>query len=348
MNEELQQLKDAHLAVLKSMQYESGLFSASSQKVTTGYTKAWIRDNFYVGLALIELSLLDEAKKMHDAFMAILLKHEWKIDYAISAKPAYSFQYIHPRYNPESFDEFWEEWGNKQNDSIGSLLFLFGLLKKSGAAVLANEEEVRIVKKLVSYLETIRYWEDMDSGVWEEWEEIHASSIGACVAGLNLIKEAGIFVPDDLITKGQDMLAHELLPRESHDKFSDLALLTLIYPYQVITGDQAGQILETIEYHLVKKRGVIRYKGDAYYNKNWDKRSEEAEWTFGFSFLSLAFHQLGNNEKASFYLQKAKEGINDKGEIPELYYSNSAEYNENSPLAWSEAMFLIALQKNAQ
>lgn len=345
MNDQLQQLKESHLAVLNAMQYESGLFSASAKRVTTGYDKAWLRDNFYVGLALHELKQTQPLKKLYGALTSILLKHEWKIDYAISAKPAYSFQYIHPRYNPENFDEFWESWGNRQNDAIGSILFLFGLLKKSGMDIINTEEEARLVKKLIAYLETIQYWQDIDSGIWEEWEEIHASSLAACVAGLQAVKAAGFFVADELISKGEDMLHHELLPRESHDKFCDLALLTLMYPYNVATSQEAQQILTNVEYHLTKKRGVIRYKGDHYYNKNWDRASEEAEWTFGFSFLALAFQQIGNKEKAQYYFQKAKETINEKGEIPELYYSNDSAYNENTPLAWSEAMFLIALEK---
>lgn len=348
MNEELHHLKDAHSQLLLSMQYESGLFSAAAKRVSTGYDKAWIRDNFYVGLALHELGKTEELKKMYQSFTSILVKHEWKIDYAITNKPEYSFQYIHPRYNPESFDEFWESWGNKQNDSIGSLLFLFGLLKKSGMDVIATEDDARIVKKLISYLEAIRYWEDPDSGVWEEHEEIHASSLGACIGGLRMVREAGFFVPDELITKGEDTLHHELLTRESHDKFCDLALLTLIYPYNVVSSEEARAILWNLEYHLVKKRGVIRYKGDRYYNKNWDGTSEEAEWTFGFSFLALAWQQLGEMDRAWYYLNQAKSTINEKGEIPELYYSNDEKYNENSPLAWSEAMFLIALQKCVQ
>ncbi len=345
MEEELKALKHHRLSVLKSLQYESGLFSAAAKRVDTGYDKAWIRDNFYVGLALLELDEKEAVQKMYNAFMAVLLKHEEKIDHAIDKKPEFSYQYIHPRYHPETFEEFWESWGNRQNDSIGSLLFFFGSLKKAGYSVLESENETNIVKKLIAYLKTIAYWQDPDSGVWEEWEEIHASSLAACIGGLKILKEVGIDVPEDMIQKGEDILHHELLPRESHDKFCDLALLTLIYPFNVANESETKEILRNVEYHLVRHKGVIRYKGDHYYNKNWDRWSEEAEWTFGFSFLSLAYHQLGNNEKALFYFERAKEAVNEKGEIPELYYSHSAKYNQNSPLAWSEAMFLLALNR---
>lgn len=345
MNEEFSNLASPHIELLRSLRYESGLFSASSKKVVTGYDKAWIRDNFYVGLAFLELGMREEVMDMYRAFTSILLRHEGKIDYAISEKPLFSHQYIHPRYHPETFDEFWESWGNKQNDSVGALLYFFGILAKQNFPVLQNEDEKRITQKLIIYLEKIEYWRDSDSGIWEEWEEIHASSLGACIAGLRAIKEVGFDVSPECIQKGEDMLRHELLPRESHDKFCDLSLLTLVYPYNLLSHEEAKNVIETIEYNLVKTKGVIRYKGDHYYNKNLDGWSEEAEWTFGFSFLSLAYHVLGEKEKALTYLQKACETINGKGEIPELYYSNSSEHNENTPLAWSEAMYLIALAR---
>jgi len=41
-----------HLAILKNLQYKSGLFAASKPNVNTGYDKSWLRDNFYECLAL--------------------------------------------------------------------------------------------------------------------------------------------------------------------------------------------------------------------------------------------------------------------------------------------------------
>ncbi|KKU31176.1 MAG: hypothetical protein UX46_C0007G0094, partial [Candidatus Amesbacteria bacterium GW2011_GWC1_46_24] len=29
--------------------------------------------------------------------------------------------------------------------------------------------------------------------------------------------------------------------------------------------------------------------------------------------------------------------------LPELYFSNSPEYNANTPLGWSESLFIVAL-----
>ncbi|MDO8492814.1 MAG: glycoside hydrolase family 15 protein [bacterium] len=337
-------LIEQHLKILENLQYESGLFAASKKKVSTGYNKAWLRDNFYECLAFEVVEDFETVTKTYRAVLEIFKKHESKIDYAISRKPEYTHQYIHPRYNPETFEEYWEEWGNKQNDSIGCVLFKIGELEnKHAGLIVSGDDDRRVLQKLVWYLSTLEYWHDPDSGMWEESQEVHASSVGACLAGLQSIKNIpGIEVPDELVEKGK-LALREILPRESKGKFVDLSLLSLIWPYHVVSKKETDTILENVEYHLLREKGVIRYKGDHYYNKNPDGWSEEAEWTFGLSWLSIIYEKLGNVEKAKIFLDKAKETITKNGKIPELYFSNSTKFNENVPLGWSESLFVVAL-----
>jgi GH15 family glucan-1,4-alpha-glucosidase len=332
-----------HLEIIKNLQYKSGLFAASKKTVATGYDKAWLRDNFYECIAFETVNNWEIVKITYKAILKIFLKHEYKIDWAITKKPEYKHEYIHARFHPETFDEYWEDWGNKQNDSIGAILFKIGEIEgiRKGE-ILDNEDNKRIIQKLVWYLRSIQYWHDKDSGMWEEDEEIHASSIGACVAGLEILnKNTDIEVPEELILKGKQAL-NDLLPRESKKKFVDLALLSLIYPYNVVDEDQTKEILRNIEYHLVKNKGVLRYKNDHYYNKNIDGQSEEAEWTFGFSWLSIIYNKLGDKSKEKYYLKKALETLTPKGE-PELYLSQTNIYNENVPLGWAESLLVVAL-----
>jgi len=337
---------EQHRKILKNLQYQSGLFAASKKEVATGYDKAWLRDNFYECLAFEVLGDWPTVRQTYRAILDIFKKHEWKIDYAIGKKPEHTHQYIHPRYHPETFNEYWEEWGNKQNDAIGCILFKLGELeaREPGLAV-ESDDDRRIVQKLVWYLSTLEYWHDPDSGMWEEDQEIHASSVGACVAGLQMARRIdGVTVPDELIKKGEATL-RRLLPRESAHKFVDLALLSLIWPYQVTNGEETTAILDNVEYHLLRRRGVIRYKGDHYYNKNPDGWSEEAEWTFGLSWLAIIYEKLGEEEKAAEFLARAKETVTRDGVIPELYFSNSARHNDNTPLGWSESLFIVALHE---
>jgi phosphorylase kinase alpha/beta subunit len=339
------QLIDRHLDILKSLQYPSGLFSASKKDVGTGYDKSWLRDNFYETLAFEIIGDWKTVEKTYQSILEIFLKYEEKIDTAISRKPQAPYEYIHARFHPETLDEFWEEWGNKQNDAVGCILFRLGELEiNQQRSIIKTPDHTRIVNKLVKYLNSIEYWHDRDSGMWEEGEELHASSVGACVAGLKSIaRVSGIEVPKILIRKGEKTL-NTLLPRESPSKFTDLSLLSLIWPYDVVTAEQRGQILENVEYHLLRERGIIRYKGDRYYNKNADGVSEEAEWTFGLSWLAIIYEKMGNLEKAKELLKNLIAEDTPDG-MPELYYSNSPDYNENTPLGWSESLFIVALSE---
>lgn len=318
---------------LQSLKYENGLRSASpTQK--TGYNRIWIRDNIYQALGLEKIKI-NEAIKTYRAIIKLLKKYEWKIDKAIISKPKTKYDYIHPIYNPE-LTEINEEWGFKQNDAIGALLFKIGDLELKGKKIIKSKKDKQIIQKLVYYLASIEYWHDKDNGIWEENEEVHASSVGACVAGLKKISKI-VYVPKWLIRNGEKTLKN-LLPRESETKEVDMALLSLIYPYNIVNRKMAFTILNNVEQKLVRNRGVIRYIGDKYYFKE-----SEAEWTMGFPWLAIIYKNFNNPEKYAYYMRKTIEVLNENSELPELYFGNSTEHNENSPLGWSHALMIIAL-----
>ncbi|MBS3132741.1 glycoside hydrolase family 15 [Candidatus Woesearchaeota archaeon] len=327
------------LQILEKLQHTTGLFSASRKDVKTGYNLCWIRDTVYAAIGFEAVKNTATLTKAYHALLNILLKHEYKVDWMIrQPQPKAAFRYIHARYNPLTMEEIPGEWGNKQNDSIGAVLFKIGELESKGVKIIRNSSDVRILQKLVNYLAAIDYWRDKDNGMWEENEEVHASSIGACVAGLREISKVNdIDVPLQLIKSGEKTL-QKLLPRESETKEGDLALLSLIYPYNVVTERQREQILAAVETRLVKRKGVIRYEGDKYCN-----RGSEAEWCFGFPWLAIIYRKLNKPEKYAHYIRKTMEVANHNGEVPELYYGNSDKYNENSPLAWAQSLSIVAL-----
>ncbi|MFC1722557.1 glycoside hydrolase family 15 protein [Nanoarchaeota archaeon] len=324
------------LNILKKLQTPSGLFVAAADPTTHYSKQAWLRDNIYACLGFEATQNYQEVKKAYHAILNILLKHEYKIDWAIKEKPQHKHQYIHARYNPETLDEFWEDWGNMQNDAVGAILFKIGDLELKGIKIIRNKDDERILQKLVHYLESIEYWHDCDNGIWEENEEIHASSVGACVAGLKKISHI-VHVSQDLIKKGQLTLNH-LLPRESDSKDTDLALLSLIYPFDIVSEEQKLLILRDVEQKLVRKNGVIRYAEDYYFN-----REGEAEWTFGFPWLAIIYKQMNQPKKYAYYFRKTLEVMNVKGELPELYYADSDEHNHNTPLGWGQSLAIVAL-----
>lgn len=332
-----------HLENLRKLITPTGLFLASSKNVETGYDKAWLRDNVYEALAFEYAGDWEVVAKTYHTLLDIFDKHIDKINWAVTNKPFESWQFIHARYNPETLEEFWESWGNKQHDAVGAVLFKIADFEAKGKSVLRNQKDRRTIQTLIYYICNVEYWHDADSGMWEENEEVHASSIGAVVAALKKWQEVGgMDVDQDAINRGEQAL-NKLLPRESEDKFTDLALLSLIYPYNVVRPEMAKQIVENLVYHLAKDKGVMRYKFDQYYNKNTDGYSEEAEWCFGLSWLAICYKKLGDDQKAQEYLDKATHTITTDGKIPELYFSHTTEANENNPLGWSESMYVVAL-----
>ena len=329
------------LNALKKLQYPTGLFAAAGPEVKTGYHLAWVRDTVYSTFGLEISKNWPEIIRAHHALLDVFKKHEYKIDWMIKEpQPKQAWRYIHARYRPFSGDEIWEDWGNKQNDAIGLFLFNTGRLHKKGVPVLRSQEDYLIIQKLVDYLESIEYWRDTDNGIWEEQEQLHASSIGACIAGLKAVQQIAR-VPNQLILLGEQTLKR-LLPLESPNRKEDLALLSLIYPFNVVSSEQEEAILRMVEENLVRQRGVIRYFGDKYYHCG----VSEAEWTLGFCWLAIIYKQKKQAHKHSFYLRKATEAINEKGELPELYYGNTSLHNENSPLAWAHSLYLVASGKD--
>jgi phosphorylase kinase alpha/beta subunit len=332
-----------HLDVVRTLERKPGVFTASADD--TFYNKAWLRDIYFITLGFLETGDIKTVQNSAKALLTVFVKHKDKINWAVENKPHEAWQYIHARFHPETFEEYWEEWGNSQNDAVGEVLNLIVTLEQIGAGIVETDDEREMVQKIIDYLITIKYWEDDDNGIWEENLEVHASSIGSCVAAL---KKAGAIdwldVPDIAIKKGEQAL-RALLPRESTSKFTDLALLTLIYPFNVTTEEETLEILKNIEYHLVKDKGVLRYKLDRYYNNNVDGFSEEAEWCFGLAWLAIIYAERGDKEKAYYYLRRTKNAVTPEGLMPELYFSHTNKPNENTPLGWAESMYVVALKK---
>lgn len=335
----------AHLDIVRSLQKPTGVFTASAHDVATGYDRAWLRDIYFMTLGFLETGEIPVVQKAAKALLTVFVKHKDKINWAIQNKPHETWQYIHARFHPETFEEYWEEWGNSQNDAVGEVLNLLVELELRGASVIETAEEREMLQKIVDYLVALEYWHDADNGIWEENMEVHASSVGSCVAALKKASRLDwLQVPEVAISHGEQAL-RALLPRESASKFADLALLSLIYPFAITTEEETIEILRNVEYHLTRDKGVIRYKLDRYYNNNEDGYSEEAEWCFGLSWLAIIYAERGEKEKAYYYLRKAKATVTPNGLVPELYYSHTDRPNDNTPLGWAESMHVVALKK---
>ena len=340
---------EASYGTLEAIRLPNGLYLASP---SADYSKVWLRDTVYESLPYVD-KRTSHYERTYWSLLDILRRHEWKIDAILRQKPADRDAYIHARFHPETLREFSEPWGNKQNDATGAILFGVAQGLRHGKRILRDERDERLVRKLIHMHGALCYWEDADNGMWEEAEEVHASSIGAALGGLTAIREQGFDVPQEYIDRGRQAL-DALLPRESITKRADLALLSLAWPYRVLTADQRRKVVHNVEKYLLRERGVIRYEGDSYYSplaeehgrdKPWEfYHGSEAEWTFGLPWLSLIHRDMGNPQKADEYLERTAQVEQGLGCLPELYYARTDMPNPNTPLGWSVAMHILALE----
>ncbi len=196
-----------------------------------------------------------------------------------------------------------ERWAHAQNDALGYFLWLALTLAANGS-VKADEEAVSVLALLVRYFEAIRFWQDEDSGHWEEQRKRSASSIGAVVAGLEaylvLIKEGAdawreelepdlALVALELAANGRQAL-ETILPNEcaqiaSHkNRRYDAALLFLLFPLDVVRNEGiCDLILHDVERFLAGEHGIRRYLGDSYWAPDYEARLSVADRTRDFS-----------------------------------------------------------------
>jgi len=118
--------------------------------------------------------------------------------------------------------------------------------------------------------------------------------------------------------------------------------------------DMKKKIIDNVESTLLRKHGIIRYKGDWYFNSDpKNLEGNEAEWPLGLAWLSIVHnkqaqwhsedinHALGHLKKSREHLLKIDK-LMVNGAIPELY--SGGKPNDNTPLSWAHSFHIIALQ----
>lgn len=264
----------------------TGLFSAAAAENPefrmTGYQNVWVRDNIHVAHALWLIGEKQIAVAAVQSFVRFYGKYRHKFVDIIEGRvdPREVQLRPHIRFDGESLSENEESWAHAQNDALGYFLWLTCVLLRAGD--LSSDEDLeQQLALLVQYFHQIQYWQDEDSGHWEETKKIEASSIGAVVAGLTQLQawweESNSPAPVNVrelvgfcLARGQQALA-EILPYEciqedpSQYRTHDAALLFLSFPLNVIDSEQSLQIAAEVREHLMEPIGIKRYRGDSYW-----------------------------------------------------------------------------------
>jgi len=272
---------------------ENGLFPAAGQadeNDLSGYQYAWVRDNVHIAHAHFVWGAKHTAFKTADSLMEYFATQQDRIrrvinDPSIADNP---MNRPHVRFDARNLQIIDEKWAHAQNDAIGYFIWFYCKTASHRPSKI-DDSALETLALLAVYLQAIRYWEDKDSGHWEEIRKTGASSIGAVVAGLrqmatfcsknSLYERSQLSVHgvdarflNDLEAIGANAL-DKILPYESivpdTKRRYDAALLFLIYPLEVVSPDQSVQLLDDVKSALQGKIGVRRYLGDSYWCPNY-------------------------------------------------------------------------------
>ncbi len=296
----------------------NGLFPAAGPAAaeSTNYHYVWVRDNVHIAHAHEVLGEQAVAAANARALAKYFGTQRSKMRAIIdgNASPENVMKRPHIRFR-QDMAEIAEKWAHAQNDALGYFLWHFSRMASAGHFT-PDADEMETLADLVRYLGAIRYWQDADSGHWEEVRKVSASSIGCVVAGLEVLaawlESLGVqasHLPEspeksalaalkihpslpveiaELIRRGRSALAR-ILPHEcieadpQRQRRCDGALLFLIYPMKVVDDAMADAILADVAAILAGEYGIRRYLGDSYWCADYKAALGADERTADFS-----------------------------------------------------------------
>lgn len=382
----------------------TGLLPASTANNSHGdYRDAWVRDNVYSilavwGLGLAYRALDDDGGRGRELEQrTVLLMRGLLRAMMAQANKVETFKKtreprdaLHAKYDTETGNTVVgdDAWGHLQIDATSVYLLQLAQMISSGLDIIWTLDEVAFIQNLVYYVE--RAYRTPDYGIWERGAktnsgrvELNASSIGMAKAalealdGFNLFGTRGshasvIHVSPDNIAQA-DITLRTMLPRESHTKEVDAAVLSVIgFPaFSVHDAELVEKTRREIVDKLEGRYGLKRFlrdghqtvledEGRLHYEAEELKQFEniESEWPLFFTYLYLDAILRRDEEAATKYeerLNSVTVEVNGQKLLPELYIvpresidaeraepgSQKRVPNENLPLVWAQSLYLL-------
>src|SRR5271165_3906139 len=285
-----------------------GLYAASgnqSPDSVTGYQNVWVRDNIMVANSFRERGILAPAIACMNGLTKFFEKQKPRfreiIDDPVGVLKEDANRRPHIRFTAQSLWELPEKWAHAQNDALGQALWFRFLLANSGDLAMTPEDWA-IYRLFPEYFEAIEYWQDKDSGAWEEGRKTNNSSVGAVLAGLEELlkfaqsaeekKAEGVrkFSIEEttklekLVKQGRVRLEATLPFEAPPERMVDSALLFLIHPLHVVrSGPLQDAILNLVQARLKGEIGIKRYANDSYFCQDFDEWFAPGQMSTDFS-----------------------------------------------------------------
>ena len=298
--EELQAIEEllARSATFEFPALEGGLFRAvPASAARGGYEHVWVRDNVHIAHAHLVTGDETAAARCVRALARFFASSERRFRGIVdgTASPDDPMNRPHVRFDGTRSEEVAESWAHAQNDALGYFVWIFCRMLATGVLP-PMEGDAALIGLFVEYFQAIRYWEDEDSGHWEETRKVSASSIGTVVAGLDEVERL-LGCSDDrarlgddsgpplelvrrLARRGRDAL-ERILPSEcvqgepGKRRRNDAALLFLVEPLGVVSRETASTIVEETLTSLQGSHGIRRYLGDSYWAPDYERHVEK-------------------------------------------------------------------------
>ncbi|MGD1895902.1 MAG: glycoside hydrolase family 15 protein [Phormidesmis sp.] len=311
---------------------QRGLFPAAATAASenTGYQYVWVRDNVYVAYAHYMIGECEIAARTMAGLMTYFQKFQHRFVDIINHPELKEDVMRRPniRFDGESLTELDEAWEHAQNDALGYFVWLYCKLAAEDSLRLQiplEAADCEMLRRFVDYFDAIRYWEDADSGHWEEGRKVSASSIGVVVAGLRELRsllnaskinlsslssrsdaEPTANLLNRLVQNGEAAL-NKILPWEcctaEHERRYDAALLYLIYPLKVVSRAQAENILADVQAALTGDYGIARYPYDSFWCRDFqdlEKSIQTAQYTGREQWLESHNRAVKRGEEAQW------------------------------------------------
>eukprot|EP00834_Sanchytrium_tribonematis_P000356 NODE_7_length_67686_cov_1.621421.p2 type:complete len:1098 gc:universal NODE_7_length_67686_cov_1.621421:36207-39500(+) len=391
--------------ILNRQSAVTGLLPASTAINNHGnYQDAWVRDNVYSILCVWGLAIAYEKQdhphhqhlkysviKLMRGLLVSMMKQSHKVEHFKQGQKLQDA--LHAKYNTNTGDTVVgdHQWGHLQIDATSLFLLILAQMTTYGYQIIYSLDEVDFVQNLVYYIE--RAYRTPDYGIWERGNklnlgetELNSSSIGMACAALQAINNVNLFgasggvksvihcLPDE-ITRNYIIL-HAALPRESHSKEIDAALLSVIgFPAFAV---QDEHLIQKTRQEIVEKLqgnyGLKRFLRDGHQTELEDTRrlhyephelqvfeNIESEWPLFYTYLILEGLFYQNGTMVQDYMDKIKKCLVTDPEypyplLPELFYvpkslvenekanpnSQIRQPNENIPLVWAQSLYMLA------
>jgi isomaltose glucohydrolase len=335
--------------VILAGQTEGGAYLACPTFPTYHYS--WFRDGAFIAQAMDDRGEVASARAFHAWVVRTLLTHAPTVVLEPGTPPAPA-ALLHTRYEVDGTPSD-EAWPNFQLDGFGTWLWAYDVhVRRTGQAL--DDDGRQAVRLVADYL--LALWSQPNFDCWEEHaERVHASTLGAIVAGL---RGAARLLDDASFAGAAEAVRTYLLghgQRNGHftkhvgEDGVDANLLWLAVPYGVLPADHPLMVATVAAVRrdlLDPAGGVHRYALDTYYGGG--------SWPLLTAALGRHHLAVGERAEARRLLAWIEAQATEEGHLPEQvatfvnFPDRIEEWNQRwgpsaCPLLWSHAAYLSLL-----